>query len=207
MTSQSAGDPLHPKPPLTLRERRRLATQTAVQDVAMRLFLERGYAATTVEQVAAEAGISPATFYRYFATKEDVVLFDGLDAQLVAAMREQPPELSVIGALRRAMRAVMGALTDEQRRRESARQRLVLSVPELRARSLETFTGTVRLMAELSAERNGLPPDHLENRVLAGAIMGTLLGSLPDLGAALDVDAVVDAMDEALALLDASLSL
>src|SRR6266516_841718 len=62
-----------------LRERKKARTRAAIRDHAMRLIREQGYDATTVEQIAEAAEVSPSTFFRYFPTKEDVVLQDDMD--------------------------------------------------------------------------------------------------------------------------------
>ena len=69
--------------PLGLRERKRARTFAAVQTQALRLFREQGYDATTVEQIAEAAEVSPSTFFRYFPTKESVVLLDLYDEMFV----------------------------------------------------------------------------------------------------------------------------
>src|SRR6478609_9387847 len=97
-----------------LRERKKAKTRAAIQEHALRLFGEQGYAATTVEQIAAAAEVSPSTFFRYFPTKEDVVLYDVLDPPILAAFRAQPAELSPIQALRGAMRDAFAKLPTEE---------------------------------------------------------------------------------------------
>ena len=64
-----------------------------MREHALRLFREQGYQATTVEQIAAAAEVSPSTFFRYFPTKEDVVLQDDMDIRMIEALEQQPPEL------------------------------------------------------------------------------------------------------------------
>src|SRR5215472_5101695 len=97
-----------------LRERKKAKTRAAIQQQALRLFHEQGYAATTVEQIAAAVEVSPSTFFRYFPTKEDVVLYDDLDPLFFAAFEAQPPELTPIQAMRGALHLVFAGLSDEQ---------------------------------------------------------------------------------------------
>src|ERR1035437_2847879 len=104
--------------PPGLRERKKLKTRAAIQKHAMRLFAEQGYTATTVEQIAEAAEVSPSTFFRYFPAKEDVILFDSTDPLMLDAFEEQPPELSPLEALRRAIREVYGGLAPEELERE-----------------------------------------------------------------------------------------
>ena len=88
---------------LGLRERKKARTRASIREHAMRLFLHQGFAQTSVEQIAEAAEVSPSTFFRYFPTKEDVVLADDLDPILLAALAAQPPELPPLVALRRAV--------------------------------------------------------------------------------------------------------
>ena len=74
----------------SLRERKKARTRASLREHALRLFREQGYTATTVEQIAAAAEVSPSTFFRYFPTKEDVVLQDDMDVRMVAAFVGQP---------------------------------------------------------------------------------------------------------------------
>src|SRR5215467_5528655 len=94
-----------------LRERKKAKTRAAIQQHALRLIQEQGYEATTIEQIAEAAEVSPSTFFRYFPTKEDVVLYDDLDPLLFAAFEAQPAELNPIQAMRCALREVFTSLT------------------------------------------------------------------------------------------------
>src|SRR6202165_753065 len=85
-----------------LRERKKVKTRAAIQEHALRLFAERGYEATTVGDIADAAEVSPSTFFRYFPTKEDVVLYDALDPLLLAALEAQPLDLRPGRAFRAA---------------------------------------------------------------------------------------------------------
>src|SRR6266852_6004588 len=124
--------PAAPRP--GLRERKKARTRAAIREHALRLFREQGYAATTVDQIAEAAEVSPSTFFRYFPTKEDVVLYDDIDPLLIAAFEAQPTDLTPIQALRGAMRAVFTSVSAEEMARQWERGRLILSVPELRMR-------------------------------------------------------------------------
>src|SRR5262249_21598608 len=98
-----------------LRERKKQKTRSAIQREAMRLFQEQGYDATTVEQIAEAAEISQSTFFRYFPTKEDVILLDDYDPLLIRMIAERPAEEPPVTAVRNAIvEAMRTALTEEE---------------------------------------------------------------------------------------------
>src|SRR3954447_25415107 len=119
---------------LSLRERKKLKTRRTIQEHALRLFAEQGYDATTIEQIAEAAEVSPSTFFRYFPTKEDVVLTDDYDPLIVAAIRAQPPGMPVVEAVLLGMQQVFDRFTEDDLVSERLRQRLFAEVPELRLR-------------------------------------------------------------------------
>ena len=161
-----------------LRERKKAKTRSAIQRQALRLFREQGYAATTVDQIAEAAEVSPSTFFRYFPAKEDVVMYDDYDPALLAAFRAQPAELSPIRAMRQAIVEVFGAVTDEQVALEEERGRLLLEVPELRARTMLQIAESVTMLAEQVAARVGRDPDDFAVRNLTGAVVGVMMSAV-----------------------------
>jgi AcrR family transcriptional regulator len=161
-----------------LRERKKAKTRASIQAHALRLFGEQGYHATTVEQIADAAEVSPSTFFRYFPTKEDVVLYDEFDPAMVAALVAQPGELGPVAALRRAVRQVFEELPTEESEREQQRHELARTVPELRARMLDGFVSGLMLLSDALAERLGRAPDDIAVRTLAGAIVGVGLAAM-----------------------------
>jgi AcrR family transcriptional regulator len=160
-----------------LRERKKAKTRAAIQHEALRLFREQGYEATTVEQIAEIVEIAPSTFFRYFRAKEDLVLTDEYDPLIIEAFRSQPSEYSPIQAVRSALRAVFGGLTDVERTDMRERAELVLAVPELRAGMFDQFAQTIRQVTELAAERLGRPIDDFAVYVMAGSFLGVMLSA------------------------------
>ena len=190
-----------------LRERKKQKTRWAIQEHALRLFAEQGYDATTVDQIAAAAEISPSTFFRYFKTKEDVVIADQYDPILAEGLAAAPSGLSPAAALRWAMRRAFGDIDNAESAKIFERTRLTMSVPALRARTLENFTATLDLVATGVAARVGRDAGDLEVRVFAGAVVGALVTAIQ-----LWVDSdgrgdLADLADRALAHLDAGLPL
>jgi len=193
--------------PAGLRERKKAKTRAAIREHALRLFDQQGYAATTVDQIAEAAEISPSTFFRYFPTKEDVVLTDDYDAPMLEAMRTQPPEIHPAAALRGAFRQVFSSITQAEWDLERRRQRLVYSVPELQARAMQQYATMIGLVGAVVAERAGLSEDDFSARVMAGALIGAALAAYPHgMTARVEVNDV-DRMSRALELLEAGLPL
>jgi AcrR family transcriptional regulator len=196
-------------PHTSLRERKKARTRASLREHALRLFREHGYQATTVEQIAAAAEVSPSTFFRYFPTKEDVVLRDDLDDRILEALDRQPTPMTPIAAFRAALREAMASLTpaDWGEFREAAA--LSLEVPEIRARQLDELGRTIDVMAEALARRTGKTADQLAVRVYVGAVLGVILSVMaPGKWTDADLDThTFDRIDEALALLEAGLPL
>lgn len=164
--------------PAGLRERKKLRTRAAIQKEAMRLFLEKGFDETTIEEIAEAVEISPSTFFNYFPSKEAVVFQDDLDPLIIKAFEAQPSDVNPIRRLRVAMRTVFSNLTPEQESLIKERTRLFISTPELRGAMLSQFADLVDQVAELLAERVGKRKSDFAVRNMAGAVLGVLLASM-----------------------------
>ncbi len=155
-----------------LRERKKARTRQLIQSHALRLFRQQGYKETSVEQIAEAAEVSPSTVFHYFPTKVDLVKYDAMDEQMVEAMREVPADVGLLDAMRQAMWQTFVNAAGDDLDAALERERLMRTVPELRAALLEEFTRTIRLMTGILAERSGRPADDEQLQALAGAVIG-----------------------------------
>jgi AcrR family transcriptional regulator len=189
-----------------LRERKKARTRAAIREHALRLFREQGYHATTVEQIAEAAEVSPSTFFRYFSTKEDVVLQDDFDVLAVEAFEAQPASLSPIAAFRAAVAQVSATLTPEELARFRETTELTLAIPEVRARALDEFARTIDQIAAAVAKRTGRSPDDFAVRTMAGAVIGVIMSATTPWDSQSSTE-MFERIDAALAHLEAGLPL
>jgi AcrR family transcriptional regulator len=189
-----------------LRERKKARTRAAIQAHALRLFREQGYEATTVEQIIEAAEVSETTFFRYFPTKEDVVLQDDYDPLIVETYQAQPAGLPPLAAVRATFTALFAAMTPEQRAEQRERVALVLSVPRLRAALLDQYAKAMELLAAAMAERAGRAPGDFAVRTVAGAVVGVLMAVVAELADDPEAD-LAALIDEAFAHLESGLTL
>lgn len=159
-----------------LRERKKAQTRAVIQAEALRLFGERGYGATTVEEITEAAQVSESTFYRYFPTKADVVLPGTYGPLLVEALAAQPSHLASLPALRGAVRTVLARVQAEVLEQAFDRLSLAVSVPDLQAALMSHLAGLMRLIAVAVAGRAGRSPEDPAVRALAGATVGVGMG-------------------------------
>jgi AcrR family transcriptional regulator len=202
----------------SLRERKKARTRASLREHALRLFREQGYQATTVEQIAAAAEVSPSTFFRYFPTKEDLVLQDDMDTRIAEAFARQPEELGPVAALRGAMRDGWASFTPAEWEQIRQGGELSMRVPEIRARAVNEFARSLNTLAEALAARTGRDPGDIRVRTLAGAVVGVMMSVFlpPEMGDEVNAGPdfhefpgpdSVSRLDEALALLEEGLPL
>jgi AcrR family transcriptional regulator len=195
-----------PEISLGRRERKKLRTRALIQQEALRLFLEKGFEATTIEEIAEAADIAPSTFFNYFPTKEDVVLQDDLDPVLLEAIHVEPAGLHPIAVLRKALHQVFSHLTPDQNTIFQRRLTLMASNPTLRAAFLNQSASQLDQIVAVIAGRAGRSSDDFAVRNLAGALLGVMIATF--LIAANDPEAdLLGLEDQALAHLEAGLPL
>ncbi|MGX1560788.1 TetR/AcrR family transcriptional regulator [Streptomyces sp. NPDC055506] len=162
-------------PPLGLRERKKIKTRQAIRAATYALIEEQGYDATTIEQIADRAEVSPSTVFRYFPTKEDIVITDEWEPVMTAELRARPEDESWADVLRHVMRKALDLSLAEEPEVTRLRSRLGVEVPAVRARMIESTAATGPLLREVLADRSGLDPDSLELRVFATSVICGLM--------------------------------
>ena len=175
--------------------RRRATSRAELEQVAFTLFAGRGFDATTVDEIAAAAGIGRRTFFRYFPSKNDIPwgAFEDELERMRVRLKACPPEVPLADAIRVALidfNRVAPAQVPLHRRRMD----LILRVPTLLAHSTLRFTAWREVIAEFAAERTGRRADDLAPQTVAHAVLGVAVAAYQhwlddpgsDLGALLD---------------------
>ncbi|MDL9937830.1 TetR family transcriptional regulator [Gordonia sp. ABSL1-1] len=166
-----------PGRPVGLRERHKIRTRAAIRNAAMRLFEQQGYAQTTVEQIAREAEVSHTTFFRYFASKEQVVISDDNDEARGQAIAQLPSGLGRFELLRALLRASYAIVLDDPWASNPQRMRLIHSEPVLRlAYQLEADRSFSEAGAYF-AEYLGVDPDDEGLKVFVAAVGGVIFNA------------------------------
>jgi AcrR family transcriptional regulator len=162
-------------PKVGLAARKKERTKRQLAEAAADLFYERGYAATTIDDIVAAVEVSPRTFFRYFPTKEDLVVALGTTSLdlFLDALRNRPAEESLQVAVAEAVEQSLAAGWEDTSRVRSFLA-LLQETPALRARWLEEAYGKRDRMAAVIAERTGTHPADLRNLIIAGAITLTI---------------------------------
>jgi AcrR family transcriptional regulator len=159
--------------PAGLRERKRQQTRERLTRAAMALFLERGFEATTLDDIAAAADISRRSFFHYFASKEDVVFAwqEESTAALIAAVAARPVDESMLTAAENAITAMVGQLEPGE---AIAMARLKRDNPALQARDQVKYEKLERALAEALGKRADYKAEKLQARLVAMIATGAM---------------------------------
>lgn len=168
--------PPHQASAAGLRERNRRAARDAIKSSAMTLFLDQGFDRTTIERIAADAGVSRSTFFRHFETKEDVVLDDIADRGLLVktALEARPDDEAAWDALRAALH-VLDTLEPSHTTLQISR--MLAGTPSLRARQSEKRRHWLDLLVPDIERRLGVEPSSspdLRARALVACVLTCL---------------------------------
>lgn len=161
--------------PDSLRDRTRRAVRAELFAVSQALIVEHGFEAVTVEQIAAAAGLSRRSFFRYFPSKEALVIgkYEQFGEALVAALQARPADESVWTSLRRMFDPMAAYLSDADRRAEAdAMQRVILASPSLHGGFLRAQEPTRAAAVEVLVERLGPDASTLQLTAIVGAAFG-----------------------------------
>lgn len=157
-----------------LRERKKLATRSALHQAALRLAVVRGVAHVTAEDISAEAGVSTRTFFNYFPTKEEAFVADDLERghRFVQTVAAAPDGAPIWPLLKQTAIAVFGA-SDLPPKEQALKEQLVRTSPDVVAHVLATFA---RLEQELvvELERRTTSTSPLHARLLANAVVAAI---------------------------------
>lgn len=130
------------------RTEKKAATRRRIRECALRLFEKNGYDNVTIEEVAETASVSHMTFFRYFPTKEDVVLSDDYDALLFEQLQQMPAELTIMERIHGALKAGLSEMYELDRDTLLAQNKLIASTPALRARLWENQMNAQQLFVD-----------------------------------------------------------
>jgi mycofactocin system transcriptional regulator len=164
--------------PPVLPGRRRVTSRSELEQAAFGLFERQGFEQTTVDDIASAAGIGRRTFFRYFASKNDVPWgdFDGELARMRRRLAAAPPEAPLMDAIRQAI-VDFNRMPAGQWPAHRRRMTFILGVPALQAHSTLRFAAWRQVIADFVALRTGQRPDALLPRTIAHAMLGVAVAA------------------------------
>jgi AcrR family transcriptional regulator len=176
-----AGEPSSgPTAVVPLRERNRARTRREIEAAALELMEQQGYQLTTVEQIARRAGISSATFFRYFSSKEEVLFADeeGAVQRMVALVAHRPDRALTLGALADPVGAFAESIVSESSSQAHKLTRLVMTTRDLEARSMRLRLRWEHGIARQLAQERGLDGPDLDQVLVANIAVSCLAAAL-----------------------------
>ena len=187
---------------LHLRNRSRASLRAEIAEVAFKVFAERGFDQVTATEVAQAAGISRASFFRYFESKEDAVFVaqDDLGVDVADALRGRRDGEDAWTALRGALDV---AVTTYQYDPDEAlaRLRLIRGTPDLRSHQLDRLEQWKKVIGAALAERLGVRDDDIRVEALVGAALGALDAALSRWSQSDGAEDLIRLIDEAFAVI------
>lgn len=193
-TAAAPGTTPGPRP--GLRERQKAQTRADIRAAALELFAEHGYEATTVAQIADAANVSHTTFFRYFQSKEQVIISDDLDERREELMSELPRGLGHFGVIRELITKMYNLAMTDAWASDPERYRILHTEPALRAVYQLESDRVISEATEFLADYLDVAPDDQRLRVFVAAVSGVMF-HLSDIGdlAEVPLERFLDALD------------
>ncbi len=165
-------------PPAPRQGRPPVTSEAELSHLALELFAERGFGATTIDDIAAAAGIGRRTFFRYFPSKNDLPWgeFDRELEGMRQMLAETPDEVPLMEAIRLAV-IEFNRLPPSEIPYHRRRMELILTVPSLMAHSSLRYRSWRQVVAEFVARRFGVPEDSMQPQAIAWAVLGIALAA------------------------------
>lgn len=187
-------------PAVGLRERKRVAAMRQIQMVALRLFDGRGFDQVTVEEIAAEAEVSPSSVYRYFGTKEGILIHDEHEERLMLSTLRLLAQHDFYDAAALALRDIAEEHFQRDQDLTRRRARYFFEVPSVRAgvyRQMDLAANT--LAAALVSSDRGVRYDPLEANVVVHSVLWALFAAVEHVTMGRTVEPLETALERALA--------
>ncbi|MCC5950204.1 MAG: TetR family transcriptional regulator [Nitriliruptoraceae bacterium] len=163
---------------LSLRERKRLTAMRRIQRVALALFDTEGFDQVTVERIAQDAEVSASSVYRWFGTKEMLVIWDEYDPAALVTFQQRLATSPPMDALREVVRWSVGAAAGDDLDQVHQRLRLAFTHPSIEAASILQAHEMGEAIAGIIARALGGEATDLETQVTTHAFVGALFGAL-----------------------------
>ncbi|WP_162450684.1 TetR/AcrR family transcriptional regulator [Phytoactinopolyspora mesophila] len=177
------------------RERKKLEAMRHIQRTALDLFDAQGYQQVTIERIAAEADVSPSSVYRYFGTKEQLVLYDEYDPMLFEAFERELVDQDVMTALQNALSSSLRDLIREEQEVIRRRMRYTMEEPAVRAEMLRQTDEMEVALRDILARHTRWESADLEVQVVTAAVVAAFVRALSywhDTGYRESLDEVID---------------
>lgn len=158
--------------------RRPITTMTHISDIAIDMFTRDGFDDTSVDDIAAAAGIARRTVFRYYPSKNAIAWgdFDIYLDDLRALLDAIPDDLPIASALQRAL-VEFNNVPGTELPRHRRRMKLLLEVPALQAHSMLMYAEWRQVIAEFCARRLGVDADDFQPQAIAWMTLGVALAA------------------------------
>jgi AcrR family transcriptional regulator len=161
-----------------LRERKMMRTKEAIRSNALRLFLKRGFDETTIDEIATAAEVSPMTIFRYFPTKEDIVLTDDFDPMLVEQIKQRSAKESLVSKIGLAIIESFAMMDGPSRNALLTRIKLGLRTPALRSKRWDNIYRTQKAITDALCDDEMNTQECFDIDVAAGICLSAISSAL-----------------------------